>query len=348
MPLLRSRIPGAVATAMLAVFVGFWTFWSFAELYYEGWDMPFPQPLVYLIPCAIALALGAATLTWPRVMGVAIIVLSLAFYGWAIAMNLQRWGFSWGMLLGWLGIASLTVLGGVLFVIDGRICARRQPDPRVASASTRRRWLVVVGAPLLLAAVMSAVELTRILRRLDDGDRGARRIDGDGVHLLWAPAGPGWNWPQAWGGYPSWDSLALYGVPPVGLKQAAEGHHASADDMARTGLCGYLDAEGLSLTTAPLHLWRMPTVDEFVRSLTRHGESAGCTWSGAIGRMACRVPPDKETPLWAPEQPPIYMWTSEHSGADAWYVNYQGFVAHQPKNFGNPRHGYRCVREPER
>lgn len=350
-PTSRSSVPGVLATALLAGFVGFWTFWSFAELYYEGWDMPFPQPLVYLIPFAVALALGAATLAWPRVMGVVIVALSLAFYGWAIAVNLQRWGFSWGMLLGWVGMASLTVLGGVLFVIDGRSRARRGPDPRAAAAPwwrRRIRWLVVVGAPLLLAAGMSAVELTRILRRLDDGDRGARRIDGEGVQLVWAPAGPGWNWRQSWGGYPSWDSLALYGVPPIGLKRAVEGRLATADDMARTGLCGYLDAAGTALTAEPQHFWRMPTADEFVRSLTRRGEPAGCAWNGAVGRVACRVPPDKETPLWAPDQPPIYMWTSESSESDAWYVNYQGFVAHQPKGFGNPRHGYRCVRDPER
>lgn len=346
---LRSRVPGVVATAMLAAFVGFWTFWSFAELYYEGWDMPFPQPLAYLIPCAVALALGAATLAWPRAMGVVIVGLSVLFYAWAIAMNLQRWGFTWGMVLGWSAMASLTVLGGVLFVIDGRIRARQGADSRVAGMPwwrRRSRWLAVVGAPLVLASVMSAVELTRLLGRLDDGDRGARQIDGDRVSLVWAPAGPGWNWRQSWGGYPSWDSLATYGVPPVGLKQG--GPRATADDMARTGLCAYLDATGESLTAEPLHLWRMPTVDEFVGSLTRRGESAGCAWDGTIGRTGCRTPPDKETPLWAPDQPPIYMWTSERSDTDAWYVNYQGFVAHQSKAFGNPRHGYRCVREPSR
>ncbi len=343
---MRSRIPGIVATAMLAAFVGFWTFWSFAELYYEGWNMPFPQPLAYVIPCAVALALGAATLAWPRVMGAVIVGLSVLFYGWAIAMNLQRWGFTWGMVLGWLGMASLTVLGGVLFVIDGRRRARAVQVEAGPWWRRRLRWLVVVGAPLLLAVVMSAAGLTRIALRLDDGDRGARRIAGDGVDLVWAPAGPGWNWQQSWGGYPSWDSLALYGATPVGLKQTPEGRHATAEDMARTGLCGYLDAAGTSLTVEPQHLWRMPTIDEFVRSLTRGGEPAGCTWSGAPGSMACRTAPDKETPLWAPDQPPIYMWTSEQSGSDAWYVNYEGFVAHQSKGFGNPRHGYRCVRAP--
>ncbi len=345
MPSLRSKLPGAVATALLTGFASFWTFWSFAELYYEGWDMPSPQPLAYLVPCVVALALAAATLAWPRLMGLVIIGLSLVFYGWAITINLQRWGFTWGMLLGWLGMAALTVLGGALFVLDAR--ARRDPAPhRPATPWWRRRlrWLVVLGAPLAVATALSASELPRLLGRLDDSDRGARRIDGDGVQLVWAPAGPGWNWQQPWGGYPSWDSLATYGAAPVGLK--LDPPRAGADDMARTGLCAHLDAAGTALTPQPQHLWRMPTADEFVRSLTSRGASAGCTWSGAVGPAPCRTRPEKETPLWAPDQPPIYMWTSEQSATDAWYVNYQGFVAHQAKGFGNPRHGYRCVRAP--
>jgi hypothetical protein len=57
--------------------------------------------------------------------------------------------------------------------------------------------------------------------------------------------------------------------------------------------------------------------------------------------------PDKETPLWNPDAPPIYYWAADVSNEeDAYYVSYNGFVSAQPKTFGNPRHGYRCVREP--
>jgi len=351
---LRHHIPGILGTALLTAFAGFWTFWSFSEFYYEGWGTPFPQPLAYLIPFAIALTLGAATLAWPRVMGGAIIALSIAFYGWAMTMNLGRWGFSWGLVLSWSGIAALTLLGGMLFIVDGRVRARLGTDAAGSSAPwwrRRVRWLAVVGMPLAIALGISAVQLPQILLRQDDGNRGARVIDGNGVRLVWAPAGPGWNWLQPWGGYPSWDSLAFYGVAPVGLKTARETgtrHHATAEDMARTGLCGYLNAEGTTLMAEPQHIWRMPTADEFVRSLTRRGESAGCTWTGERGRMTCRRQPEKETPLWNPDDQPIYMWTSEETTDRAWFVNYQAFVSSQPKGFGNPRHGYRCVKDPGR
>lgn len=348
---LRSRLPGIIGTGLLTVFVGFWTFWSFGELYYEGWWTPFPQPLAYLIPCAIAVALAAAAVAWPRVMGWIIIALSVLFYGWAISMNLQRWGFTWGLALSWAGLASLTLLGGGLFVADGTIRARHPeyaPSPSAPWWRRRARWLVVLGVPLVIGVGFSVVQIPQILMRHDDGQRGARLIEGNSVRLVWAPVGPGWNWKQSWGGFPSWDSLAFYGVAPIGLKTPRQygERHATPEDMARTGLCGYLNAEGTALMPEPQHVWRMPTTDEFVRSLTRDGVSAGCTWDGNRGRQTCRVWPDKETPLWNPDDQPIYMWTSEQSAADAWFVNYQAFVGHQGKGFGNPRHGYRCVKAP--
>jgi hypothetical protein len=100
----------------------------------------------------------------------------------------------------------------------------------------------------------------------------------------------------------------------------------------------------------------MPTTDEIVRSLVRHGENAGCAlrqaqdgaWDGESGEADCRTSPDKETPLWAPDQPPIYYWSAdEYDEHEAYYVGYNGRgVYSQKKSWGNPRHGYRCVREP--
>jgi hypothetical protein len=348
----RKDVPGLLGTALLTLFTGFWSFWSVSEFYYEAWGTPFPQPLAYLIPFGLALSLGAATLAWPRLMGAGIVLISVAFYGWAITMNLQRWGFSWNLVLTWSGVAVFSIVGGALFMVDGFVRARRPtglPARPVPWWTRNARWLSVLGAPLAMAAVISAIQWPQILLRVDDGRRDARVIAGNGVRLVWAPAGPGWNRQQSWGGYPSWDSLAFYGVPPVGLKTARETgtRHATAADMAETGLCGYLNAEGTALLPEPLHVWRMPTADEFVRSLTRRNQSAGCTWNGQRGAASCERQPEKETPLWAPDEQPIYMWTSESSEANAWFVNYRGFVGTQPKRFGNPRHGYRCVKSAE-
>jgi hypothetical protein len=143
-----------------------------------------------------------------------------------------------------------------------------------------------------------------VLTRVDDGERSARLIAGNGVSLVWAPQGPGWNWQQPWGGYPSWQSLALYGVPPIGLedkpgygRQGDENENivfATAEDMLQTSLCSYLSADGSTLLDEPQHIWRMPTTDELVRSLGRHGENAGCQWQGnSPGRCSAASHPTK-------------------------------------------------------
>jgi hypothetical protein len=214
---------------------------------------------------------------------------------------------------------------------------------------------VAVGCPLLVVAASSAYFAPLITTRLDDGDRGQRIIEGNGVTLVWAPLGPGWNWRQPWGGYPSWDQLALYGVPPVGFddKPGRTGAHASAHDMKTTGLCRYLTEDGQTVASEPQNVWRMPTTEEIVRSLVRRGRHAGCTWEQGEGSAECDVQPNKDTPLWASDQQPVYYWSGdEYDESSAWYVpytggiRYGGVIDYQQKGWGNPRHGYRCVREP--
>lgn len=210
--------------------------------------------------------------------------------------------------------------------------------------------------------VVSVYFTPLLLTRVDDGDRGARLIEGNGVTLIWAPKGPGWNWTQPWDGHLSWDHLALYGVPPIGFgdKPGYENRHATMKDMETTGLCRYLSEDGMTLMVEPQDIWRMPTTDEIVRSLVRGSENAGCTlrqaqggtWDGESGSTTCKRQPNKETPLWAPDEEPIYYWSAdEYDEEEAWYVpftgggRYGGVISYQPKDWGNPRHGYRCVRE---
>jgi hypothetical protein len=144
-------------------------------------------------------------------------------------------------------------------------------------------------------------------------------------------------------------------MEPVGFgdKPHREQGNATPEEMARYGLFRYLTADGTSLAPRPQDVWRMPTVREIVRSLVRNGENAGCVppegdlAEGVRGRASCRETPDKESPLWATDYPFIYMWAvQEADSTRAYYVSYNGWVQHQPKSWGNPRHGHRFVREP--
>jgi hypothetical protein len=122
---------------------------------------------------------------------------------------------------------------------------------------------------------------------------------------------------------------------------------ATAEDMQTYNVCRYLNEDGTKLLDEPQDNWRMPTTDELVRSLGRHGENAGCTWNGKIGRATCDVHPDKESPLWASDKAPIYYWSiDEYDERNGYFVSYNAYVNRTYKNSGNPRHSYRCVREP--
>jgi hypothetical protein len=333
------NISNIIALGTLTLTTSLWMFWGTSEMYYEGWGLPFPQPLAYLTPALICLLLTALCLRWPHIGGWLLIGVGGAFTFWWWGLTYRRGGLSLISALEMVPVSTLLILTGWLILHSAK---SKQPP-------FRWRWYVSIGVPLLIFFGVSAVQLPQIMRRLDDGYRGERLIQGNGVTLIWAPAGPGWNWKQPWGGYPSWGSLARYGKPPIGLKTGDKLGAApySEQEMASTGLCAYLSADGLRLMDEAQNIWRMPTTDEVIRSLTRGGVNAGCTPPEGTGRATCESTPDKETPLWAPDQPPIYYWSGEEANSEtAFYVSYNGYVNTQPKDWGNPRHGYRCVREP--
>jgi hypothetical protein len=339
------RLPGWGASILMIFFSTFWMYWGANEMYHEGWWGAWYHCLPYLLPAAITLIPTLTAFRWPMIGGALIFlvgIFALFFFSSDVAF---------------IGLAIALV--GTAFFADGVIKRRTSSQQMpVLPPWWRRDWryAIACGAPLMVFVVVSAYMLPVVLSRVDDGDRGARLIKGNGVTLIWAPEGPGWNWQQSWGGYPAWQNLALYGVSPVGLEskpgyaRQAKGSEnaafATAEDMARTNLCRYLSVDGITLMARPQNIWRMPTTDELVRSLGRHGVNAGCKWAGEFARqVTCDLLPDKESPLWATDLPVIYYLSADSYSADrGYFVAYNGTVNATNKLGGNPRHGYRCVR----
>ncbi|MEN1679961.1 MAG: hypothetical protein AAGJ46_10230 [Planctomycetota bacterium] len=170
---------------------------------------------------------------------------------------------------------------------------------------------------MAVAIVCGAEPAWRVAGRFDDGDRGARMLplSGDGGSLTWAPAGPGWTRQGA-----------------VTWQQARR-------------IAAHLSEDGAELLEEPIGVWRLPTREEAVRSLTRGNRNACGVF--AKDRAPYEVTPDKESPLWDPFAPLIYLSTADEADADrAWIVVYHGGLFTKPKAMGSPSAGLRAVRDP--
>jgi hypothetical protein len=185
-----------------------------------------------------------------------------------------------------------------------------RPQPRVTALS------LAIGLPLLTLIVSGIGPVLRVSQRMDDGDLGARLVHGKGVDLIWAPDGPGW--PR--------DGTSWYGA-----QQA----------------CQHLSEDGLTPAPAPQHIWSLPTVDQAVRSMARHGQNSGGVWDAGAAKATYETTPDKESPLWNGHSQVIYWWTAtEVDEEHAYIIVYDGKVWSRAKQFSPAYLGFRCVRQP--
>ena len=81
--------------------------------------------------------------------------------------------------------------------------------------------------------------------------------------------------------------------------------------MARDAVetCRYLREDGKSLADVPQDVWRLPSVEEAVRSMCRGGTHCGGTWDAERQVARYKKTPDKESPLWDVYSPVVYRWT---------------------------------------
>jgi hypothetical protein len=176
-------------------------------------------------------------------------------------------------------------------------------------------WLVA-GLPIITLLVCGIEPVVRVSQRVDDGNLQARLVRGNEMELVWAPDGPGWP------------------------RKGANWYEAQRR-------CQHLDQDGLKLARTPQRIWRLPTVDEAVRSGARHGHNSGGEWHAEAAEATYEIRPDKESPLWNVHSQVIYWWTATEVDAErAYIIVYDGKVWPRSKSFGSAYMGYRCVKDP--
>lgn len=236
-----------------------------------------------------------------------------------IALKWRRVGLAAYLAVGGISAwffagAQFSVVGLLIvlpFTVLGFLFFFGNPRPR----GWARTLIVLV--PLVTVLAISIPQGIKVAQRVDDGDLGLRIFGGNGVTLAWAPRGPGW--------------------PDEGMswEEACE-------------RCKYLSADGLTLMETEQNLWRLPTVDEAVRSMALHGENAGGTWDTTTEKASYERMPDKESPLWDVRSKIIYYWTADESPHDAdqaYIVVYNGGVYDRKKAFSLGYLSFRAVKE---
>jgi hypothetical protein len=293
----KPQVVGWIAVGISTVITCFWAFWGIIENFHEGWyyesllsniGLMFVQ---YLSPMLLFLGVTLISIYWPR-LGAGLHMV----FAMAAAWFLQA--FTNPVMF----ILIAPAIGLALLYWFGR------PQPRKIAAC------LAVGLPVVTLILSGIEPVVRVSQRVDDGVLQARRVDGNGVSLTWAPDGPGWP-------------------------RAGTNWHAAQQR------CLHLKEDGVTIASTPQHIWRLPTVDEAVRSMARHGQNSGGVWEAESAETAYKTNPDKESPLWNIHSQVIYWWTATEINEDrAYIIVYDGKVWPRSKDFGPAYLGFRCVR----
>jgi len=311
----KGVILGWVAVGISTLISSLWAFWGAFESFHEGWyfkslSQNLTLTVRYMALMLVFVALSLIALRWPRAGGGLYQLFGVGFCVWIL---ITRKVLTPNVVLGWLPALLPVLIVGILFWVG-------RPAP-VSLA-----YKISVLLPLLVAAGSAIEPVTRIAGRIDDGNRGLRIVQGNGVKLVWAPEGPGWPnpdprdriWVTQWRG-PTWE----------------EAQRA----------CRYLTADGTAMANTPQDIWRLPTVEEMVCSMTRHGANCRGVWNPGSAQASYTTKPDKESPLWNPYSPIIYWWTSsQQSRSRVYSIDFNGRVYSRNKDSNLGSQSFRAVK----
>ncbi|MGB0524871.1 MAG: hypothetical protein ACPGJS_17995 [Flammeovirgaceae bacterium] len=269
----------------------FWAYWGIIENFHEGWyHTSLKQNIVlmlfqYLAPVMITVTLSLMAIFRHRIGAVIFLAVGIA-----------------------LSFFVNNPIASVPFIILGTLYWFSDFSPK------KWKYRLIIFLPLLTLIICGIEPIVRLSGRINDGDFGIRKIEQNGISLVWAPQGIGWP---------------------------SDGTNWHAADS----ICTYLKEDGLSLAAEPQHIWRLPTVEEAVKSMHRHGVNAKGKLN-AEGHPEYAVRPDKETPLWNPNSKVIYWWTkTEIDEKHAYIIVYDGKIWKRRKSFGANYLGFRAVKE---
>ena len=295
----RKSILGWIAVGVTVLISGVWAYWGAVENFHEGWyaasfwENALMLVFQYLIFAIVFVVLALVSLRWKKA-GLVLHIIAALFSAWFF------WGAGFFVLF---VMIVMPILGLGLMYYFG------EPSHKAWA------YRIIILVPLCIVLAISIPKGIQVSNRLNDGDTGARTVEGNGVCLVWAPRGPGWP-----------DEGVSYEV-------ALE-------------ICKYLSEDGTTIMDEEQNIWRLPTADEAVRSMMLHGENAGGVWYPDKETAVYEMTPDKESPLWNVYSKVIYYWTADAADeTQAYMIVYHGGVYQRDKTSAPAYLSFRAVKD---
>lgn len=355
------KVPGIAAYIFMLISTLIAAFWGTAEFFHEGWFATYTTFIYYLLPVLTLMCLTIISTFFPRLGGVIIIISGTSFTLWRLSM-LIAWHKEIRPSLFITGL--VIILPGFLFFLDG-ILKKKNKYKRSKKFSIKAFWkqsLVIVLTGLIILGLAIPM-LINNLNRIPLKNYNETTIKGNNIALTFAGDGPGWFYSNK---HPiiykdkkhtgmSWNEIALFGMYPIGFENKKFGlsykgtkksiYYATQEDFKKYNMFRYINYEGTELTDEIQDLWRLPTIEEYVKIFSYRGENSKGFFDTTSGKAHYKHKPDKDAPIWAHNMEVIYYWTStSFNGKNAYDISYSGRVRYISKTTQQDYRGYRAVR----
>ncbi|MBC7194162.1 MAG: hypothetical protein H5U37_00655 [Caldisericia bacterium] len=307
-------------------------------MFHEGWYSPL-EWIYFLLPSILTISFSIFSILYPILGGIIIIVAGFIFTLIVFIRIYKLSMLSLKNFLSWIPVTLIFIFVGFLFINEGK-------KKKVDKISNKAKISLLILINLIIVFSFGTPLFLRNINRLNDGYRGEREIKGFEINLTWAGEGVAFHFQSK--GNLSWNEIALYGKDKIGFENKRY-IYATKEDFEKYNMFRYINYEGTELTEEILDYWRLPTIDELTRTMYRKGKCVGVPWNGKTNRQNYEIVPDKETPLWLPDEPVIYYLSStEANEKEVYAISYNGTVFKINKSTVLGSLGFRAVRTNKR
>jgi hypothetical protein len=354
-------IPGTAAYIFLMTATLLWAYWGVGEVFHEGWYAPYAHIVFYFIPFLSLLGITILCIYLPLIGGILIILVGLLFLVLTVIKSEQQYV---SLLPSFWMVSAVVIIPGLLFISD-YILKGRRGYYEYKKTLFKNRWKLTIALILsfILIIGVGTPLLIRNLGRLPLDSCDEVTIKGNGITLTLAGEGPGWYYSNTnpivfkGGEYRafSWNEIALFGKDPVGFEGKMYSpdydgtgesiYFATQEDFDRYNMFRYINCSGDELTDEVQDCWRLPAAEEYVRLFMYRGENSEGYFDITNGKAYYGKTPDKEGPIWAPDEMVIYYWTStSFNDQYAYDIAYSGEIREILKTTKQDYRGWRAVK----